>query len=550
MGLGTVNQVENTRFLDIVLRPVTEFLDEAVGSLVGGEELARTAEPLIQAIESIPGAGRVAVYLADAEAARFDFVAGPSFSAEEIDTLGQLLGTSRLECGNRQSAGIKRADTGAQSPQLRMFRLNVPGEQPAAVLVTTHDAGAGEREAVFDDFMDQIVQLAGIIVEDRRLRARTVEQQSVLEALTGTAPDAIIRIDRKGVVLDFLGRAEDLFGYEASEIVGQKINRLMPERHAERHDDYIEAFLRSGRRKLPDFGRRLQARRKDGSLFPVEIALSEIARQKSTEFIGIVHDISERVARESEIHDLRDALDRAARQSLLGELAAIIAHELSQPLTAIANYMDALELRLSRLDVAEKDELTDLARRAGAKARLGGEIVRRTRRMTLRGDSEREENDFHSAIGEAVALVSRTPEAQNVLIELHREGGSGTAIFDRVQIQQVVINLMTNALRAVEGCAERHVSITSRVGTSHVELIVEDSGPGIPEADRPRLFERFFTRHREGLGLGLAVVKTIADAHFGRIELDDAPGGGARFRLILPRRGEDMIEGDGHDVDQ
>lgn len=527
--------MKSTPFLDAVLEPVTAFIDEAVDALVAGKSLSLTAESLIRAIELVPGAGRVAVFLADRGEAEFKFVAGPSFTPDEVETLRHMLAEAATET---LEASVLEADFGKMNgnrQELRIFPLSVPKERPAALLVTARDQIGDQTALVFDEFMDQIVRLAGVVVEDRRLRARMLEQQSVLRALVGAAPDAIIRIDRYGTVLDYMGRAEALFGWRPEEIVGANVAKLMPEPHASRHGDYVESFLETGKRKLPDFGRRLTAMRKDGSTFPVEIALSHLPGYETAEFIGIVRDISGRVEREQELDGMREALDDATRQSALGELAATIAHELNQPLTAIANYMDALELRLARLDHDDRDRLVELARKAGAQARLGGEIIRRTRRMATKGESEPVVNDFHTAISEALALVSQTPSARGVRIETRQSGEDGRARFDRVQMQQVLINLASNAFRAMEDSERRCLTVETVVGGDTARLVVSDTGPGVAEADRPKLFERFFRRSGDGMGLGLAVVKRIVAAHGGQIAVDDNPGGGAQFRLNIPR---------------
>ncbi|MEL6752908.1 MAG: ATP-binding protein [Pseudomonadota bacterium] len=514
---------------------MTTFLDEALGKAGSGRNLEQTAEPLIRAIESVPGSGRVAVFLnEDSDPPRF--VSGPSFETGEVQALNALVSSS-AEAGDRIEPKEAVLPVGDEAPnRVRLFPLSVPSERPAAILVTVRDPINDDKHSVFDSFMDQIVQLAGIVVEDRRLRSKMAEQQSVLEALVGAAPDAIIRIDRSGTILDYMGSAPRMFGWSREEILDKPLSTLMPDPHASRHDDYIDAFLATGERKLPDFGRRLQAKHKSGDTFPIEIALSQLPGVSDVEFIGIIRDISVRVEREGELAAMRDALDAAGVQSALGELAATIAHELNQPLTAIANYMDALGLRLETPTQENIDVAADLSRKAASQARLGGEIIRRTRRMALHSESEMAMEDVHAVVGEALSLMSKTPAVVDVVFELRKEGGSDLVLIDKVQIQQVVINLVSNALRAMEGCQEQVLTVISRQTDDSVELVVSDTGPGVPDEDKQKIFDRFFRRSESGMGLGLSVVRRIAIAHGGDIKLSDAPGGGAEFTLTLPRR--------------
>ncbi len=527
--------MDHSVYLDAILKPVTALLDEALGKVGSSRVLLDIAQPLIQAIETVPGAGRVAVFI-DNDDGSPEFVSGPSFHDNEIDTLSKLVARTGEDAASDLVADIIGPLVDDTPDRVRLFPLRVPREQPSAILVAVRDPVDDNDHSLFDGFMDQIVRLAGVVVEDRRLRSKMTDQQSMLQALIGAAPDAIIRMDRDGTILDFMGGASCIFGWSPEEIVGQSISILMPDPHASRHGRYVDAFLQTGERKLPYFGRRLKARHKSGSNFPIEVALSQLAGREDVEFIGIVRDISRRVAQEGEIDAMRDALDAAGRQSALGELAATIAHELNQPFTAIANYMDALELRLANPDGNTIEVARDFARKTAAQARLGAEVIRRTRRMALHGESHAQMDDFHDAVREAVSLISKTPRAAGTVIRLDREGTSEPTAFDRVQIQQVVINLASNALRALADTENACLTLISRQTEDVLELVVRDNGPGIAPKDQGKVFDRFFRRSDNGMGLGLSIVRRIAIAHGGEVRLQDAAGGGAEFTLTLPRR--------------
>ena len=528
--------MNEAQYLEMTLVPVTTFLTAALEEMGGSEELERTAAPLIHALEAVPGAGRAAVFLDPGDDSPPRFIAGPSFSASEVDAVCRLM---RGYNGGLVGPGpfeAELAEAGGAPNFIRLFSLKVPDEVPGAIIVTVRDQPDDQQHTVLDAFMDQIARLAGVVVEDRRLRSRLLDQQSMLQGLIDAAPDAIIRMDCDGRIQDFLGQAAGMFGWTVDEIVEQHVSMLMPDPHARRHDDYVRAYLETGERKLLNFGRRLQALHKSGKTFPVEIALSELRVGGEVAFIGIIRDISLRVAREQEVDALREAIDAASRQSALGELAATIAHELNQPLTAIANYMDALELRLSTPGADHLDTALDIIRKTAAQARLGGEIIRRTRRMALKGETEPAPAVFADTVAEAVALISKTPRSAGVTIAVEHAGDREPVLFDRIQVQQVVINLASNAIRALQGCERAVLSVLTRQDQDKLELVVRDTGPGIPDEDKARIFDRFFRRSDNGMGLGLAIVRRIATAHGGEVVVRDAPGGGAEFALTLPRR--------------
>jgi two-component system sensor kinase FixL len=277
-----------------------------------------------------------------------------------------------------------------------------------------------------------------------------MRDKAILQAILNTAPDAIIRIDHKGVILGFLGAAESMFQYSENEIVGERVERLMPDLHADQHLDYIEAHLANNAGELPHRGRRLQAVRRNGTAFPVEIALSEIDDEGQVQFVGTVRDLTRRVADEKRIGEMQARLEHASRNSALAELSAQMAHELNQPLTAVANYMDALELKLARLQVVEVNDLISLASRAGNQARLAGGIVSRLRQTLVHPDVDVEPGDFHDAVAQVMTALIASIGAEDIDISIEHLGEAREVSFDQVQLHQVLANLVSNALKALE----------------------------------------------------------------------------------------------------
>lgn len=531
MRLGG-RRLEPSEDLEAILLQGSVLMAEAIAALAQSSSLSRTAEPLIKAIEAIPGAGRIAMFLSQTSDQKYVCVAAPSFSSALVERLQHELPALLISGPETHCRPFEHV---FDAELLRIFPLSVQNEWPKTIFVTVRDPVDPPVSKVFDQFFDQFTQMASIVVEDRRLRTRIIEQSSLLDAIVAAAPDAIIRMDRYGIVLDYLGKSEEFFGFSAEEIVGRPASLLMSSPAAELHDGYVERFLSTGERRLKNFARRLEARRKDGTLFPVEIALGEVSGRETAEFVAIIRDISRRVSLEKDTALLQEVMDSASRQNALAELATVLAHELNQPLTAIANYADAIELRAARLDSAEKDKLVELAQLAGDQARFGGEIIRQTRQLVNVGTSTPTLGDFHDVIASTVRLVTAMPGASGIDVQLLQHDGDGRAKFDHVGIQQILINLASNALRALADQPDGKLSIESICEEETARLIVADNGPGIPDADKPRLFDRFFHRSMDGMGLGLAVVKRIVDAHGGTIDVRDNPGGGVIFEVNLPR---------------
>ncbi len=519
---------------------LTGHLHAAAETVLTGGPLEAAAEALLAAFEALPGAGRAGAFRVSGEVVTP--LAGPSLSPAEIAALADTLsGVAREEIARGE--GDRFTVRAGDGEEIDVISIRVPGEAPPIMVVMLRGPHTSVAGDVVRDLTEEVLRLAGLVVEDRRLRQLLMERQSLLEGVHATVPDAIVRIRGDGRIIDFGGRAEAIFGRRTQDVIGAHIGLLMPQVHARQHNQYIENFQRTGVRKLPNFGRRLQAVHADGTLFPVEIAISEITSSGEVEYVGLVRDITARVATEARMQSLREALETASRQSALGEFAASVAHELNQPLAAIANYMDAMDLHITDPGEAGVDLefLRETARRAASRARIGAEIIRRMRRMTLRGETTPRMGDFHQAAADALVFLAPQIAFAGVEIERDIEGGSGQGAdaqgwFDPVQMQQVLTNLINNAVDAMKSSPVRRLSVRTRVEGDVMEMAIADTGPGIPDARKAEVFESFVTTNPSGLGLGLAIVRRVVDAHGGTIAVSDSPGGGAVFTITLPRQ--------------
>ncbi|MBX9604836.1 MAG: PAS domain S-box protein [Gammaproteobacteria bacterium] len=475
------------------------------------------------------------------------------------------------------------------------------------------------------------------------------------------AVDGIVLIDADGVVETFNPGAERIFGWSASEIIGQNVSMLMPEPDASRHDSYIKHYLGGGAPKIIGIGREVVGRRRNGQLFPMELAVGEVAGLAPRRFVGMVRDISRRRAMEQalaareqelrlmfdgapigmftagldglfnevnpalvgllgysaeqllgmrcaeltvesdrpalesayralvsgarssfncrvrwmrsdgevltvEIHaavaggsmsvgfiigqvidhsvqvrtelesrEARERLAHVGRVTTLGEMASAIAHEINQPLTAISAYAQAC-IRLIDQGQADMPLLHESLQAVAAQALRAGDVVRRIRGFVSHHDGGREGVAMNDIIASVLALAAIDAAANQTRIDTELAPGLPLVLADAVQIQQVCLNLIRNAIDAMLPLPEaaRVMTISTRLGDEGVEAQFSDCGPGVAQEMRERLFQPFQTTKSEGMGMGLSISHSIISTHGGSLRYSDAPQGGACFTLILP----------------
>ena len=357
-----------------------------------------------------------------------------------------------------------------------------------------------------------------------------------LAAILDAAVFAIINVDSNGIIEDFNPAAEKMFGYEGHEVVGKNISVLMPEPFRSDHDGYMHRYLETGEKRIIGIGREALACRKDGSVFPVHLTVSEVHLPGRRLFTGMIEDISSRVDAEHRVRELQDELVHVARVSAMGEMASALAHELNQPLTAITNYASAARRILSKGGETAHESATDLILKAGKQSQRAGEIIRRLREFIERGETDRSLHDIAATIGEAAQLGLVGSRAKNIGFSFDAPDDLPEIMIDRIQIQQVFQNLVRNGVDALDDWqGEKKIKVrVSKAMDNQVEIIVEDTGPGISPEIKDRLFEPFITTKAAGMGIGLSVSKNIVEAHGGRIRVEDRPGEGARFQVVLP----------------
>ena len=380
-----------------------------------------------------------------------------------------------------------------------------------------------------------------VAVTGERLLRRSHEassRQAHLRSILETVPEAMIVIDAKGMVQSFSAAAVRLFGWSPDEAIGRNVSVLMPEPYRSHHDSYLARYLETGERRIIGVGRIVVGQRKDGSTFPMELAVGEARLDGARFFTGFVRDLTERQAQERRVQELQAELVHVSRLTAMGEMASSQAHELNQPLSAIASYMKGSVTVLAEPS-PDLDVLRGALDRAGDQALRAGDIIKRLREFVAKGETEHTLEDPATIMEEASALALVGVKDRDIRVELALARDVGRVIVDKIQIQQVALNLIRNAIDAMADSPRRLLEIRVQADGSHgVRVSVADSGPGLSSEVRSRLFTPFVTTKSNGLGVGLPISRTIIEAHGGRIWADDNPGGGAIFSFTLPRAEE------------
>ena len=356
-----------------------------------------------------------------------------------------------------------------------------------------------------------------------------------LRAAIDTAVDGMIVIDHAGVVVLYSAACERLFGHAAGEVLGRNVSLLMPSPDRENHDAYLQNYLKSGIARIIGIGRDVTGRRKDGSTFPMRLSIGELGRTHGGPlFVGTIHDLSEDHRARTRIEELQTDLIRVSRASALGTMGSALAHELNQPLSAVAGFVEASAALLDQSGVAVPDKLREFMDKAVTQTHRAGDVIRRLRELTRKSNTERSIEDINVLIEETCALATLGTRSENIDVRMRLSPDLPPVLVDRIQIQQIILNLVRNSIEALAECETRRILIaTARLGDS-IEITVTDTGPGLPASVRQRPFEPFVSTKPGGTGIGLSICRTIVEAHDGKIAFHTEAGKGTTFRVTVP----------------
>ena len=356
-----------------------------------------------------------------------------------------------------------------------------------------------------------------------------------LRRVIDAAHDGMVVIDSSGTVLLYNDACERLFGYSADEVVGANVKMLMTQTDRKHHDAYIRNYLRTGTARIIGIGRDVTGRRKDGSTVPLRLSVGELRDDENTPlFIGTLHDLTEALRARERIEELQSELMQVARASAVGEMGSALAHELTQPLSAVSGFVEASAALIDEGGGGIPARVREYMEQAVAQAQRAGAVIRLMREFAARGETERSVQDINAVVEEICGLAMLGTAADEIDLELNLAAGLPPVLIDHVRIQQVVLNLVRNSIDALGGHRSGTITVATEPGGDMVEVAVSDDGPGLAPEVRERAFEPFFSTKPDGIGIGLSICRTIVEAHGGTIAVETGTDRGTEFRFSVP----------------
>ena len=356
------------------------------------------------------------------------------------------------------------------------------------------------------------------------------ETASHYKAILETTVDAIITIDSQGIVQTFNSAAEKIFGYRAEEVIGNNVKMLMPEPYQSEHDGYIGRYLKTGIPKIIGTGRQVNGLRKDGTEFPMDLAVSEVPLKDKRLFAGIVRDMTERIL-------LEEQLVQSAKLAAVGRLISGIAHEVNNPVSIIKLHIASVMQNIESQKLPE--DLIETLRVIQRQNNKIGQIIAGLQAFSRQGYFSPDWINVNQTVHTALRLVENTLQNQDIVYQAELEDSLPKVFLDPIRIEQVLLNLFNNAIEAMPGGGILTISTTLKTDQTDEDWLViqvRDTGTGIEEDHLAQLFDPFFTTKEvgEGTGLGLSVSYGLIQEHGGRIEVSSQPGKGSEFQIYLP----------------
>jgi two-component system, LuxR family, sensor kinase FixL len=381
--------------------------------------------------------------------------------------------------------------------------------------------------------LGEIVRHAEIATN--RAKGVLLERESYIRSIFDTIIDAAVVIDKQGKIISFNRAAVRQFGYAEEEMIGENVRALMPEPYSKEHDGYLQRYHATGEKRIIGVDRVVVGRRRDGTTFPMKLAVSEMKSGVDVLYTGFIRDLSEREASAARYEEAQSELARLSRFTELGEMASTLAHELNQPLSAIANYVQGCSRMLSEKNDPTSVQLREALDETSRQSLRAGQIIKHLREFITGGDAERGLHSVRKLVEEAGVLALLGSRERGVNTDYEFAPEVGMVEVDPVQIQQVLFNIIRNAIEAMRDRERRELSIRTSLGANDLVIIdISDTGPGISEDVKPQLFTPFVTTKPGGMGVGLSISKRIVESHGGLISVSENKNGGATFRIELP----------------
>jgi two-component system sensor kinase FixL len=440
------------------------------------------------------------------------------------------------------------AVSGGAGPGLLALALASSGVLVFSDAADMGSAGAWETAALA--VAGLVVVTAGALLRQSlgvvsRVRQTLGARERHIGSILDTVLDATVVIETDGSIVSFNAAAKRQFGYGEDEVIGENVRMLMPEPYHREHDGYMQRYLETGEKRIIGVDRVVFGRRKDGSTFPMKLAVGEVEVGGRTLFTGFIRDLTEREESAARLSEIEGELARLARLNELGEMASTLAHELNQPLSAIANYAQGCVRLLRDMDDSLASRMREALEETAQQSLRAGQIIRHLREFVTRGETRQEPEDIRALVEEAGTLALVGSRERGIRSNFEFASGVEKVMVDRVQIQQVLINLMRNAMEAMGDSEKRELLVrTTLNGQGDVIFEVSDTGTGISDEVAAQLFRPFVTTKPGGMGIGLSISKRIVESHGGTISISRNSQGGATFRFSLPALKDEDVHGE------
>ena len=433
-------------------------------------------------------------------------------------------------------ADLERAHAGGRIEE-ESWRVRKDGSEfLASVTITALHDDAGALRGFGKVIRD--------ITDEKAAEAAILRREHHLRSILNTVPDAMIVMNEHGVIVSFSAAAALVFGYETDEVIGRNVAMLMPPAIAAAHDAHLHTYRRTGVRHVIGNVRLEHGLRKNGEVFPIELAVGEASIAGERIFTGFIRDISQRQATERRLKELQAELVHVSRVSAMGTMASTLAHEINQPLTAIANYLEATRDMIGDAPSPLLAEIAEALELAAAQSLRAGTIVRRLRAFVEGGDTALRVEPLAALVEEAISLGLLGAHEAGITVTTDIRQGADLVRVDRIQIQQVLVNLIRNAIQSMACAPDKRLTIATLADRDGwVRISVADTGAGIDPAIRERLFDAFSTTKSDGMGLGLSICRTIVEAHGGRIWVEPTCPAGTAFHFTIPLATQDVVDG-------
>lgn len=361
-----------------------------------------------------------------------------------------------------------------------------------------------------------------------------MDYRARFEALITAAADGILVVDAAGLVQVYNAACEQIFGYPARDVVGRSVSMLLPPDYQAKYNTYLETARLTGRERTFDSTMTVVGQRRDGTTFPMHLSIGEGSSPDGNILVVIVRDMTERQNSERRAQELQQELLHVSRLSAMGEMSSALAHEVNQPLAAISNYLKAAQRTLATHTDLSSLKVRDMLEKAIAQTTRAGQVIRRLRDFIEKGITDREVEDLNLVINEAMGLALLGAVEAGVHATVVLDPAGPRVLIDKIQIQQVVLNLVRNSIEALQETTRRELTIRTSVEGDYAQVTVTDTGPGLAPEVAARLFEPFVTTKGAGMGIGLSISKTIIEGHGGRLWATPNLDTGVAFHFNIP----------------